>query len=138
MFMVATATYGRQGRPVQRIHAAKIAYMTDRLQLTEEQAAKFVPVYKEYEKDLLATRSPYMKKYHLQKADDNSDLSSRQYVEDDLDYQQEVIELKRKYNDRFLKVISSVQLSQMYASEREFRQILMRRLRQREGRGGRR
>ncbi len=137
MLSVTAVSYGRQGRPLQRIHAAKMAYMTDRIQLSDEQATKFIPLYKEYEMELFGIRRTYFKKYNLQNPEDSDDFTTRQYVEDDLDYQQQVIELKRKYNDRFLKVLTAKQLADMYISEREFRQILMRRLKQRQegGRG---
>jgi len=140
VLFTATTAHGRQGgHPLQRIHAAKMAYMADRLQLSEEQSGKFIPVYKDYERELRDIRQPFIKKYNVRNGDDADDLTARQYVEDDLDYQQQVIELKRKYNDRFLKVLTPRQLSDMYIAEREFRQILMHRLKQRrEGHGRRR
>lgn len=128
MLLLAPAAQARQGRPMQRIHAAKMAYITDRLQLTEDQAAHFMPIYKEYEHDLREVRLPYIKKYKLNAGDDDRETSARQYVEDDLDYQQEVIALKRRYNDQFLKVLTPQQLADMYVAEREFRRILMKRL----------
>lgn len=135
--LAVTTSYGQKGRPaMQRIHAAKMAYITDMMQLTEEQSVKFVPVYNEYEKELYGIRQSFFKKYNISQDDD---VPSRIRIEDDLDYQQQVIELKRKYNDRFLKIISQKQLSDMYAGERAFRQELMQRLKQRRGnmRGGR-
>ncbi|MCF8448330.1 MAG: hypothetical protein K9G49_00550 [Taibaiella sp.] len=127
--LVTTASYGRQGRPLQRIHAAKMAYMNDRLSLSESQSGAFIPLYKEYEKELLVIRQPYIKKYKLENTDEHN-IAARQYVEDDLDYQEAVIGLKRKYNDQFLKILSPKQVADMYMAEREFRQILMKRLKQ--------
>ena len=130
LLFTASAVYGRQTRPAQqRIHAAKMAYMADRLQLTPEQSAAFVPVYKNYESDFRAIRAPFVKKYKLDEVEEGTgNMTVRQYVEDDLDYQQQVLELKRSYNDRFLKVITSRQLADMYIAEREFKQILVKRL----------
>jgi len=135
VLLIATATAtGQQGPPpMKRIHAAKMAYITDRLQLSSEQSANFVPLYNDYEKDLRAIRQPYLKKYKGANDEEHNDMAARQYVEDDLDYQQQVIELKRKYHDTFLKVISPTQLAELYKAEREFRQILMQKLRQRRG-----
>ena len=130
LLLSASAVFGRQTKPAQqRIHAAKMAYMVDRLQLTPEQSAAFVPVYKNYEADFRAVRAPFVKKYKLDEMEEGpGNMTVRQYVEDDLDYQQQVIELKRGYNDRFLKVITSRQLADMYIAEREFKQILVKRL----------
>ncbi len=136
ILLVLLTTIGAyaQERPMQRIHAAKMAYITDRLQLTEEQSVRFAPVYKDYEAELRAVRQPFVKKYKLQQSDDGGELTARQYVEDDLDYQQQVIALKRRYNDKFQKVLSARQIADMYVAEREFRLILMQRLKQ-QGRG---
>jgi hypothetical protein len=130
MLLIASVAYSKQTKPEQqRIHAAKMAYMVDRLQLTPEQSAAFVPVYKNYEADFRAVRAPFVKKYKLDEMEEGpGNMTVRQYVEDDLDYQQQVIELKRGYNDRFLKVITSRQLADMHIAEREFKQILVKRL----------
>ena len=67
---------------------------------------------------------------------DTDDATARQAVDDNLDYQQDVIGIKRKYNDQFLKIISPTQLADMYKAEREFKQLLMKRLEQKRNGGG--
>jgi hypothetical protein len=131
-----TLVFGQRGRGMQRIHAAKMTYLTDRMVLTEAQASKFIPLYRSYEKQLLVIRQPYMKKYNVTGGADER-TAARIYVEDDLDYQQQVLELKKAYRERFLKVISPEQLSEMYVAEREFRQLLIKRLKQKKARAGR-
>jgi hypothetical protein len=126
------------GRNGGRIHAAKMAYITDRLQLTGKQAAEFVPVYNNYEKDLKTLRQSYFRKYKGRDIAQSDDTTARQFIDDNLDYQQDVIALKRKYNDSFLHVISSQQLAELHKSEREFKQMLQQRLKQRGGEKGRR
>jgi hypothetical protein len=136
--MLAATVQAQQGRPMQRIHAAKMAYISDRLQLSESQSAQFMPTYRAYEEELRTIRKPYKEKYKLRADDEGSTASAWQYLEDDLDYQQDVIALKRKYNDRFLKVLSPQQLADMYVAEREFKRVLMKRLEERRGGPGRR
>ncbi len=118
------------GRGHERIHAAKMAYITDRLHLSSNQAAGFTPLYNEYEADVRATRQAFFSKYNGTRPEDADDATSRQWLDDNLDYQQQIIELKRKYNDRFIKIISPQQLAELYKAEREFNQMLMQRLRQ--------
>ncbi len=123
--------FAQRGRPMERIHAAKVAYLTDRLHLTGDQAAAFVPVYNEYEAEIRATRKSYLLKFRDKNLQDADNATARQYVDDNLDYQEKVIDTKRKYNDRFLKVISAQQLAELYVAEREFKQMLKKRLEQR-------
>ena len=137
--LLLTTTIGaqpRKGQGMARIHAAKMVYITDRLRLTADQSNGFVPLYNEYEREVRATRQSFFSKYHGTNPDEANDAISRQWIDDNLDYQQEIIALKRKYNERFLKVIAPQQLSDLYKAEREFNQMLMQRLRQQRN-GGR-
>lgn len=120
---------------MERIHAAKMAYITDRLQLSAKQSGDFVPLYNEYETELRSIRQTYFKKYKGIDPGEADNATARQFVDDNLDYQQDVIGLKRKYNDRFMKVITAQQLTELYQAEREFRQILKRRLEERRNDG---
>ena len=116
----------RQG--IERIHAAKIAYITNRLHLTAEQSGNFIPLYNEYEAEIRNTRQAFFNKYKGTEDGNAGPETYRQYIDDNLDYQQQVIDIKRKYNDRFLKIISPRQLADLGTAEREFRQILMKQL----------
>lgn len=143
ILMVATTGYSQRGgggrrEGMERIHAAKMAYITDRLNLTSDQSVGFVPLYKEYEAEMKANRKYFLQKYKGMDLDSADDATSMQYIDDNLDYQQKVIEIKRKYNDRFLKVISPQQITELNKAEREFKQILMKRLNERreQRRGG--
>lgn len=124
---------GRGMRPEarERIHAAKMVYITDRLHLPSAQSSDFMPVYGEYETELRTLRQTYFKKYKGIDPADADAATSRQFIDDNLDYQQDVIVLKRKYNDKFLKVITSQQLVDLYKAEREFREMLQKRLKER-------
>ena len=115
-----------------RIHAAKVAYITDRLKLSTEQSGKFIPVYNEYEQEIKELRKTFIGKYKGSDRETN-ETTSRQYIDDNLDYQQQVIELKRRYNERFLNAISARQLADLYKAEREFKEKLLQRLEERRG-----
>ena len=130
----------QQRRPVERIHAAKMAYITDRLHLTVDQSGHFIPLYNEYELEIRETRKSFMQKYKGMNPDEVDDTTSRHYIDDNLDYQEKAIAIKRKYKDRFLAIISPQQVADLYVAEREFRQMLMHQMDKRRnnmgGRGG--
>ena len=119
---------------LERIHAAKMAYITDKLRLTSEQSANFVPVYNEYEHELREIRRSFKDKYRQGGGQDMDDETARHYIDDNLDYQQKVLDLKKKYNDRFLKVLTPQQVADLYQAEREFKQMLLQRVKQRRSR----
>ncbi len=136
LLSATTAVAQLQRRPMERIHAAKIDYITDRIRLTREQSNIFIPLYTDYEREVTETRQAFFRKYKGANSSNTDDATARQFIDDNLDYQQQIIELKRKYNDRFLKVISPRQLADLSIAEREFKQILMKRL-DRRNNGGR-
>ena len=118
----------------ERIHATKVAYITDKLRFTPEQSAQFWPLYNKYEKEVHSARRAFFEKYKDEHKNDEG--AARQYVDDDLDYQQEVLDLKRKYKDDFLKIISTQQLADLYKSEREFKLLLLKELNERRKKDG--
>ena len=123
--IASVSSLAQPGMQQERIHAAKMAYITDRLRLTAEENNAFLPIYSEYDNELRSMRQEFYKRYKCASANCNDEKTSRQFVDDDLDYQQRVLDLKRRYKDRFLKVISAEQLAELYKAEREFRQMLM-------------
>lgn len=113
---------------MEMIHSAKMAYIADRLRLTETQSISFTPIYNEYESEVRDTRREYMAHYKDIHPNEGDDTMSKQYVDDNLDYQEKVIGIKRKYNERFLKVLSPQQLEELPGAEREFKKILLRQM----------
>lgn len=116
-----------------RIYAVKVAYLTNRLHLTSQQAKRFWPIYDDYEKEHWAIRKSFFKKYREQAKDDNmsDEAIARQYVDDNLDYQEQELALKRKYKDQLLRTITAKQLAELYMAERDFKQMLLQKLKER-------
>jgi hypothetical protein len=116
----------------ERIHAIKVAYVTDRLHFTSDQSSRFWPVYNRYEQDVRSARKQFVEKYAKTSPGQADDATSRQFIDDNLDYQQEVLNIRRKYNDEFLKVLSPQQVMQLYKTEREFNQLLIQQLKEKQ------
>lgn len=93
-----------------RIHAVKVAYISDKIKLTTSQAEHFWPVYNKYEKELRTLRK-----------------AAKQY-KDDLKFQEDVLNLRKRYRDEFLKIITEEQLQSMYDAERDFKTLLLQQL----------
>ena len=126
--LTGTMALAQRDRHTGRIHAAKMAFIIDRLRLTSQQTNEFVPLYNDYEDEIKEVRHTIFRKYIGANLRDADDETSRQFIDDNLDYQQTVLDIKRKYNDRFLRVISPQQLSELNRAEREFKEMLIKRL----------
>lgn len=100
----------------ERVASLKVAFIADKLNLDPKTAEKFWPIYNQYDDELhnLIEEKKRMKK------DDPS-------VEEMLETEQKVVDLRKKYTAQFLKVISNDQIATLFKAEREFRQMLLRR-----------
>ncbi|MEZ5047050.1 MAG: hypothetical protein R2831_08655 [Chitinophagaceae bacterium] len=107
-----------QNKKGERIESLKIAYLNDKLNLDPATAERFWPIYHQYEAEL---------ENLIRERQSNSDKRS---VDDILDTEQKALDIKRKYNAIFLKVLSNNQLSTMYSAEKEFRRMVIRRSQQ--------
>lgn len=136
--LLGWGAHAQPGQRAERIHAVKVGYITDRLHLTSTQAAAFWPVYGEYETELREARKAFRQKYKAGSTE--TDAEAGQFIEDNLDFQEQALAINRKYKDRLLKVISAQQLATLYEAERDFKNLLLQRLQEgrRGGGGGRR
>jgi len=117
---------GNEGK--DRIQAAKIAFITTKLNLTSVQAQQFWPLFNEFE-----TERKRIRKQIRQLRIDNLLLSGTdEQLKVDIRklfaLRQEELDLEKSYAEKFLKVITPKQLAEYYRSEKEFTRILLRKL----------
>jgi hypothetical protein len=132
MLATCSAVFAQPGDRREKIHAIKVGYITDKINLTPGQAEKFWPVYNRYEQEWRQMRQEFKKKYPK---DNNSmnEHDSKKFIEDNLEVREARLNLEKKYKNEFLKVISAQQLAALYQAEREFKQMLIQNLKERHG-----
>jgi hypothetical protein len=122
LFTVAGMATAQEQAPQQpdpkmeeKIDAMEVGYISQKLNLTTEEAQKFWPVYNEYKRDLKQVLKAYK---------NNPDA-------DVLDRDQKIIDVRKKYRDRFIGVIGQQRVKVFYKAEGDFRRALMNRLKNR-------
>jgi len=116
----------------EKLEAAKIGYLTTKLNLSESQAKDFWVIQNEYSKK----RKEIFKQLRQLKNDadvetlteDQADIALKKFLE----LREEEIELEKNYKKRFLKVISKVQLVRYFQAEQDFNRMLIKKLGKRE------
>ena len=86
-----------------RIEALKIAFLTKKLNLSTEEAQKFWPVYNKYQDEIKKTR-----------------IDARLNKSNEIDTEEKLLNIRKKYNGDFLKALSSEKVNTFYRSEKEF------------------
>lgn len=117
----------------QKIQAARIAYITDQLALTPEEAEKFWPIYREFSEK----RQHLLKEYRQAKRNPDPSKSAEQndkdLVELSLKLKQQEVDLEKDYSGKLLKVISAQKLRTLPEAERKFRQMILDQIQRRQG-----
>ncbi|SHJ29068.1 hypothetical protein SAMN02745146_2778 [Hymenobacter daecheongensis DSM 21074] len=117
---------GRQDR-LSQLENAKIAYLTDKISLSQDQAQKFWPVYN----DFTDKRRDINKRMRLLRMD-NADGLTDQQIKDNLTQalalRQSEVNLEKEYFDKFQKVLSIRQVGKLFQAERQFTKEVLRRV----------
>lgn len=116
----------------ERIQAARVAYITDQLGLTPEEAEKFWPVYREFSEKRQGLQKQYR---HMKKNPDPNktpDENDKQLLELGLKIKQQELDLEKDYSGRLLKVISAQKLRNLPDAEKRFRQMILEQVQRRQ------
>ena len=112
---------------IQNIQNAKIAFLTEKLDLTPEQSQRFWPIYNQLETEKEAYRQKW-RSLRNENLDAMNDVEIRNALNTRLSWRQGELDLDKQYMDKFLRVISVRQLAILYRSEREFTRVLLKKL----------
>lgn len=102
-------------------HNAKIAYLIDRLHLSETQAPKFISIYDVYDESLRGLKKSLKRINQYARNEYLSNDSALAMINYHLDFEERIIQLKKKYEDEFLKVLSPQQLVLLFSTEKEMK-----------------
>lgn len=90
----------------QKIKALYVAYISQELKLTEEEAQKFWPVHSQFDAEIRTVK----------------------FEMPELERQQSILNIKKKYQDRFVKILGNERANDFFRKDAEFRKKLVERL----------
>jgi Spy/CpxP family protein refolding chaperone len=134
MIVAAASNVNAQHRSeeeIKRIQDAKVAIITNRLNLTPEQSAGFWPVYNEYSQKRREIHRSQRKIINDKKAEGKTDDQVLNNLKEVQDLRQKELDLEKEYQSKFLKTITAAQVIELYKAERTFNDMLIQRLKQR-------
>lgn len=125
-----------QGMSAQeKIESARIAFITQRIELTPDQAEKFWPVYNEFTDKRKALMKEGVIAKKKAEIDGLSEEESKELIDLRFELKQKELQLENIYRDRMLDIISHKQLVALRAAEEDFRKMLIERLKRRRSQG---
>ncbi len=129
--LLLTISYGQdQTTIMEKVEAAKIALITERLNLTPEQAEKFWPVYREFSQKQVELRQEFRQLRTSHDPKTASDAENKRMLEKGMQIKQRQLDLEKNYSERMQKVISTRQVMSLKKAEDDFRQMLIQRVKE--------
>jgi Spy/CpxP family protein refolding chaperone len=117
----------------EQLQVERIAYFTEKIGLTTEEAQLFWPVYNEMDNKrtaLFEERASMMHKY-MNHADDLSDRQVEEQLNRLAAIQQQEMAIPAEYDAKFRKVLSARKVMNLYVAEMGFRNYLLQKMRNR-------
>jgi hypothetical protein len=104
-----------EGRNMEakKLQAMEMAFITKELNLTPDEAQKFWPVFNQYRNELKS-------------------IAKNQSVNDQLERQQKVLDVRKRYREDFSKCVDQQRANKVFGVEAEFRNLVRREFQKRE------
>ena len=119
----AASLFAQPGnRTNAKIEAQKVAYITNRLDLTTGESAEFWPIYNQFQKDRKATNRKYKSK---QRIENMSDAELEAQMMGNFKKDQELLDLKKTYFEKLKEVLSIRKIATLHEAEREFKTTIL-------------
>ena len=110
---------------MDKIESAKVGMITNRLNLTQEQAQTFWPIYNDYDAKKKEIRANFQKLTSESRSLAATDDKITADLKEILNIRQKEVDLEKEYYTKFLKVISPRQLAELYRTEQIFLKRLL-------------
>lgn len=127
----------KQQERMEALNARKIAFITQHMSLSPEEARVFWPLYNEYSEqrdELLHQQFGIGNKKEVSKM---SATEIAEYAECEVTRLEESAKLKREFHEELKDILSIEKIALLYEAERDFNRMIFREARQSQGRGRR-
>ena len=140
MLVISGMTYAQPGRgkmgerAEERIEAFKIAFFTEKLQLSPEESKTFWPLYNQFENE----RETLRKKYDLEgkRFELMSDKEVENAIMQHVEMEEQMVKLRRDYVRRFMEILPVRKVAMLQRIDTEFKRTLLEEMKKRrEARG---
>lgn len=118
---------GKWKEKKDQVRALKVSYITNELQLTPDEAAKFWPIYNEFEEKQMNLRKEKMKSYinRFDSADKLSEKEATTLLNQMENTDDEMHQLRKKFIGNLKTILPSVKILKLKKAEDEFSKKLL-------------
>lgn len=121
---------GRE-RMLEKMESMRVAFLTNKLDLTTEESTRFWPVYNEYTRKRMELRKDMVFQKRELKNKELSEEDSKKALEEQFSIQEKELNLKKNYYEKFKSILPPQKLAQLEPAEMEFNHEVIRKLKER-------
>ena len=129
--MISSSVFAQDGDDQrEKIESLKIGFLTQKLDLTPEEAQTFWPVYNQYRDKLKEVRKSHRSalKNSKQNIDTLSDKELESLVDGVIVLKQKELDIKKEYHSKFKSLLPMKKVAKLYAAEEQFKVHLIKQL----------
>lgn len=115
----------------EKIETYKIAFITQKLNLTSQEAQQFWPIYNEYADKLEVNRKNYRQTAKKANVETMTDKEAEEFLSAEYNMKQKELDLYKEYYDKFKKVLPIKKVALLRQTEEEFKRELIKNIRER-------
>lgn len=128
--VITVFSQGRKHKMTQedreKIESRKIGFITDKLDLTPEEAQKFWPIYNTNREKMNAERKQFKGNYKLDDETEFSDEQAKDFLDAFMKHEQKMLDLQKAYFENLNSALSPQKIVKLVEVEKKFREELIR------------
>ncbi len=135
-FMFLSVNAFAQGGPRfdnEKIEAAKVTFLTQKLGLSAEEAKVFWPIYNDYQREQNAFRKAHHQKMisfrKVKDIDEMTDSEVQSLIYNDFDYKQKDLNIEKKYYNKLKAGLPIKMVGKFYRAQEAFKMELLKQYR---------
>ena len=118
-----------QSQKKKNIEQQKANYIIQKLELTSAESKKFMPIFKDYQKEISALRREgAIKKIESEDISNFTDAQILALVDYKLLYEEKMLSIRTKYHAKFKEVLPIRKVATLYQAESDFKRQLLERM----------
>lgn len=116
---------------IEAIESRRIAFLTEKMALTPDEARVFWPVYNEYNRRRDEFTAEHRKRWHKANISEMSNEEAGRFAEDHILHMERNSALKREYHEKLKRILPARKIALLYEAERDFNRVLFQEARRR-------
>ena len=135
LLLLTAVTASAQERPIKKPHfspeefqAKQKAYITEKADLTDQEAEAFFPLFFELQKKKFELERNVRKDFKKERNEKMTEEECRNFVYKMADTKIEIAKLEREYTEKYLKVLPPCKLRRVQHAEGSFQRDLMKKM----------